>query len=540
MEKRLKNLNEQTGIKNICKLALQAGGDISQLIIPTHETGGDGLTNGTILKVNGEWLMNIRRVAYALFHSENNQKFHSPWGPLVYFNPEDDITLTTMNYMCEIDPDNLKLKKWTKTNTSKLDVKPIWEFVGHEDVRLAHWDNILYQTGVRRDTTPNGEGRMELSTIEKRGCCDWEETERQRLSTPDGRTHAEGGSYCEKNWMPINDMPYHYVKWCVPTEIVKVNPDDGSVKQIALVNQPNFKPPRDIRGSSNVIKYKDMWVAIIHECDLWYDIDEKKDAVYHHRILCWDKDWNLIKTSETFNFMTGQIEFTCGLALDGDNFLIPFGFQDHTSFLLKLPTSVFDFLIEDEIVQSEIGKDNHEDTVITRFIKDPHNGQLAFDMAEWYFGKGQYASALGFYSRCAEYSDDENLIYQSVYMLAGCLSAMKRRDNAEELMYLKAIELDKDRPEAYLALSRWYSWRNQPNKAYSFASMGCQCTKKGFKVSPSLGYDESELQLQRILFSSFDGKYEEKKKVLQQAVNDGIDYPWVKHHADKWNIKKNN
>ena len=122
MEKRLKNLNEQTGIKNICKLALEAGGDISQLIIPTHETGGDGLTNGTILKVNGEWLMNIRRVAYALFHSENNQKFHSPWGPLVYFNPEDDITLTTTNYMCEIDPDNLKLKKWTKTNTSKLDV----------------------------------------------------------------------------------------------------------------------------------------------------------------------------------------------------------------------------------------------------------------------------------------------------------------------------------------------------------------------------------------------------------------------------------
>ena len=280
MENRLENLKEQTAIKNICKLALEAGGDINSLIIPSHETGGDGVTNGTILKVNGKWLMNLRRVAYALFHSENNQKFHSPWGPLVYFNPEDDITLTTMNYMCELDSDNLELLKWTKTDTTKLDVKPIWEFVGHEDVRLAHWDNTLYQTGVRRDTTPTGEGRMELSTIEKSGCCDWVETERLRLSTPDGKTSSEGGSYCEKNWMPINDKAYHYIKWSIPTEVVKVDPITGKVDVVALVKQPNFKTPRDIRGSSNVIKYKDMWVAIIHECDLWYDIDGKKDAVY--------------------------------------------------------------------------------------------------------------------------------------------------------------------------------------------------------------------------------------------------------------------
>ena len=538
MEKRLENLKEQTAVKNICKLALEAGGDINSLIIPSHETGGDGVTNGTIIKVDGKWLMNLRRVAYALFHAENNQKFHSPWGPLVYFNPEDDITLTTMNYMCELDSDNLELLKWTKTDTTKLDVKPIWEFVGHEDVRLAHWDNTLYQTGVRRDTTANGEGRMELSTIEKSGCCDWVETERLRLSTPDGKLSAEGGSYCEKNWMPINDMPYHYIKWSIPTEVVKVDPITGKVDVVALVQQSNFKTPRDIRGSSNVIKYKDMWVAIIHECDLGYDIDGKKDAVYHHRILCWDKDWNLIKMSETFNFMTGQVEFTCGLALDGDNFLIPFGFQDHTSFILKLPTSVFDFLIGDENAITANAIDNR-DNHITRFIRDPHNGQKAFDLAEWYLEQGQYSSALGFYSRCAEYSTDDNLIYQSVYMLAGCLAALGRRDNAEELMWLKTIALDKDRPEAYLALSRWYSWRNNNNKAYYYALMGSKCTKKGIPVSPSLNFSQEELELQRILFSSFDGKYKEKENLLQTAVNKDLPYDWVKSHSKTWNITKN-
>ena len=169
MEKRLENLKEQTKIINICKLALQSGGDIRPLVIPSHETGGDGLTNGNIINVDGKWLLNIRRVAYALFHSEKDQKFPSPWGPLVYFNPEDDITLRTTNYICELNTDNLTMTSWNKVDTSKLDVTPIWEFIGLEDVRLAHWDNTLYQTGVRRDTTPNGEGRMELSTVKKSG-----------------------------------------------------------------------------------------------------------------------------------------------------------------------------------------------------------------------------------------------------------------------------------------------------------------------------------------------------------------------------------
>ena len=52
-----------------------------------------------------------------------------------------------------------------KTNTAGLDKKPRWTFIGLEDARLQFWNNELYQTGVRRDTTRNGEGRMELSTI---------------------------------------------------------------------------------------------------------------------------------------------------------------------------------------------------------------------------------------------------------------------------------------------------------------------------------------------------------------------------------------
>lgn len=536
MERRLENLKEQTQVHNVCKMALEAGGDLKHLMIPHNEINGDGLTNGTILKVDGNWMLNLRRVAYSLFHSEKDQKYHSPWGPLVYFNPEDDIVLRTTNYICELDNENLTLKSWAKTDTSKLDVPPIWEFIGHEDVRLVNWDNTLYQTGVRRDTTPNGEGRMELSTVEKSGCCSWKETERVRISTPDGKTNKEGGAYCEKNWMPINDMPYHYVKWTNPTEVVKVDPKKGTSETIAMVDNPKFRSPRDMRGSSNVIKYKDMWVAIVHECDLWYDIDGKKDAVYHHRIVCWDKDWNIVKMSESFNFLTGQIEFTCGLALDGDNFLIPFGFQDHTSYILKLPTTVFDFLIGESGGYPK-NKKEYKDTMVTDFANDPYNPLVQFKLAEHYYSKKQYSSALGLYSRSAEYSNDHDFEYQCHFMMSSCLAGMGRRDNAEELMWLKTIAIDKDRPEGYLALSRYYSWRKNPSKAYLYAKMGSDCTKKNFKMTPNSAYSAEALEEQRIIFSNHDGKYDERKAWLEDQIKNNSNLPgWIKGAADDWKI----
>ena len=32
-------------------------------------------------------------------------------------------------------------------------------------------------------------------------------------------------SYCEKNWMPIKDKPFYFIKWTNPTQIVKVDLD---------------------------------------------------------------------------------------------------------------------------------------------------------------------------------------------------------------------------------------------------------------------------------------------------------------------------
>jgi FkbM family methyltransferase len=310
-------------MQNLAKQVIQSGGSITPLIIPSDLTNGTGLMNPSIYVDNGKLILNLRHVNYTLYHCEGEQLFANRWGPLSYLNPENDIHLRTTNWLCELN-DDLTIKSWNKVDTSKLDVEPVWEFIGLEDGRLVRWDNKLYLCGVRRDTKTNGEGRMELSELNKH-----KEVKRSRIEPPN-----DPNSYCEKNWMPVIDMPYHFIKWANPTEVVKVNPKTNTSETVILKEGVGLH--QNLRGGSQVIPYGDDRICIIHEVDLWKNKLEQKDAKYTHRLVIWDKDWNIKHVSESFSFMDGEIEFCCGLAEYKGDLLITFGFQDNAAYILKV------------------------------------------------------------------------------------------------------------------------------------------------------------------------------------------------------------
>jgi tetratricopeptide (TPR) repeat protein len=483
-------------MNNLCQLALQKGGSVNYLTLPTNMTEGLGLTNPSILIHDGYYLLNLRHVQYALYHSEGEQKFQTPWGPLAYLNPEDDVTLRTTNYLCQLDPNTLAIDKFQKVDTTKLDVKPIWEFIGLEDCRVVYWNNTLYLTGVRRDTTTNGEGRMELSTIEDKG----KETKRVRIEPP------TKGSYCEKNWMPVLDLPYHYVKWSSPTEVVKVDPIKGTSKTVALVEQ-KVKLPRDIRGGSQVITYGDYYVALTHEVNLWFNEQGKKDAHYYHRFIVWDKEWNIVHYSPEFKFMTGNIEFSCGLAFDGDNFIIPFGFQDSTAFILKLPVTLFNQICD--IPQTSIkpigkGVTPHK---LEQFINDPYNAAKSFDMGTFYFSSGHYASALSFFLRAAEYSKYDEITYDSLIMVAKSLSALGRRKVTELGLWQNAIAFEPTKSDAYLYISEYHEQLKNYHQAYANAIQGLIFTDTG-------GTNYWELTFQKAVAAWHIGRGKESRDIF--------------------------
>lgn len=337
----------------LAKYALKRGGSLHPLILPKEVLGNEtGIMNPSVFVRDGKILVNIRHVNYILYHSEG-KKFPHRWGPLVYIHPENEVALKTYNIMCEYDQD-MNLLSAGRVNTADFDTEPTWNFIGLEDARLFEWEGKLYLCGVRRDCYDDkGKGRMEMAEIEFIDG-EWKEVSRNPIPAP-----GDDSSYCEKNWMPVLDMPFHFVKWTNPTQVVKYDIEKRATTEVVLdENKLNETFHKDLRGGSQVIRInQNQRMAFTHETTLLRDPFYRKDGDYAHRVVIWDNDWNIVHSSEKFHFLGTyynyvnsqdyNIEFVTGAAIHGDNILISFGFQDNASYILKMPTQVFvDFLTE--------------------------------------------------------------------------------------------------------------------------------------------------------------------------------------------------
>lgn len=319
---------------NLVQKAVEHGGKLAPLAIPN--TFG-GMNPSVFIDKDGDILVNVRVVNYILYHSENEQRFPSRWGPLAYLHPEKDQRLVTENYVVRLNS-NLEITDCAKVEMLELH-QPIWEFVGLEDTRLVYWDDY-YLIGVRRDTTNNGVGRMEKSKVSiDKDTWTIKEISRERIEVP-------SQSYCEKNWMPIVDKPFHFVKWHSPIEVMKA---EGTMAQQVALKQ-GIQPEKDQRGGSQLIRWGSVYIAITHEVDLFKNYLQQKDGIYRHRLCVYDDDLNLVGISpESFSFLDGRIEFCVGAAEYEGDLLVSFGFQDNAAFVLRVPRSIVEDMIAEAL-----------------------------------------------------------------------------------------------------------------------------------------------------------------------------------------------
>jgi hypothetical protein len=319
---------------NLVQKAVGQGGKLAPIAIPG--TFG-GMNPSVFIDPDGDILVNVRVVNYILYHSENEQRFPSRWGPLAYLHPEKDQRLVTENYVVRLNG-NLEVTDCAKVEMLELH-QPIWEFVGLEDARLVYWDDY-YLIGVRRDTTTNGVGRMEKSKVSiDKDTWTIKEISRERIEVP-------SQSYCEKNWMPILNKPFHFVKWHSPIEVMKA---EGTMAQQVALKQ-GVQPEKDQRGGSQLIRWGSVYIAITHEVDLFKNYLQQKDGIYRHRLCVYDDDLNLVGISpEPFSFLDGQIEFCVGAAEYEGDLLVSFGFQDNAAFVLCVPRSIVEDMIAEAL-----------------------------------------------------------------------------------------------------------------------------------------------------------------------------------------------
>ena len=93
---------------------------------------------------------------------------------------------------------------------------------------------------------------------------------------------------------------------------------------------------------------------------------------------------------------------------------------------------------------------------IINLVHDPKNSLLNFKIGKLYDDMGQLSSAVSYYLRAAEFSQDNLVSYESLLKISQCFVKQGNRLHTCKAALLRAISLMPKRPEAYFLLSKVY------------------------------------------------------------------------------------
>jgi hypothetical protein len=284
-------------------------GGLFKPIIAPIKTGS--FLNPSVCIIDNKILINFRYFNNFFYHPEKS-KYKTRWKN---FCANNEIAKTS-NYIGYFD-ENLESIEFYPVNLILSDSDLFYcSSKGLEDCRLVGWNSKMYLTGTKSDATSDCMGKIQLSEISFDGKL-FVEISKLPIS-------AISNIGVDKNWMPIIDQAYSFIKWSNPTEIINI---DINTKKISSNIYNNYTSGYALfKGGSQVIKLYENNLSLIHET-----INNK----YYHRFILWDKDWNVIKISKQFSFLNSDVEYACGMALFNDSILISLCIQETSCYILQ-------------------------------------------------------------------------------------------------------------------------------------------------------------------------------------------------------------
>ena len=109
---------------------------------------------------------------------------------------------------------------------------------------------------------------------------------------------------------------------------------------------------------------------------------------------------------------------------------------------------------------------------LEEYIQDPDEPTNSFEVGREYELIGQYASAMGYYLKCAELTDDDKLAYECLLRKAQCYNELPDRQEHVRNCCLLAIGLLPSRPEAYHLISIFYEKAGQWQESHAWSVAG--------------------------------------------------------------------
>lgn len=157
---------------------------------------------------------------------------------------------------------------------------------------------------------------------------------------------------------------------------------------------------------------------------------------------------------------------------------------------------------------------------LNRFIENPSDAINTFHLAWEYEKLGHRAVAVSYYLRTAEYSEDENLIYEALIRAGKCIGQVGSRRITEKGLYYQAISFLPKRPEAYFALSQFNEASKEWLEAYMYACMGLENISRSKPTITDIGYEgEYVLIFQKAVTAWWVGRGKESRELFHHLVD---------------------
>jgi tetratricopeptide (TPR) repeat protein len=149
------------------------------------------------------------------------------------------------------------------------------------------------------------------------------------------------------------------------------------------------------------------------------------------------------------------------------------------------------------------------------YILKQTDSDANFALAEAYEDVGQLSSAISFFIRAAEFTDNKKKQYLAILRCANCFDKMGGRDNTTQGLLKHAICIMHDRPEAYFLLSRFCERRKRYIDGYLYAEMGLKNCNFFYVGVSKLDYPgKYGLLFEKAVCAWWWGKHEEARELL--------------------------
>jgi beta-1,4-mannosyl-glycoprotein beta-1,4-N-acetylglucosaminyltransferase len=173
---------------------------------------------------------------------------------------------------------------------------------------------------------------------------------------------------------------------------------------------------------------------------------------------------------------------------------------------------------------------------LAQLINDPENDFINFELAYAYEKEKQYAAAVSYYLRCAEYTNNNTLVSECLIRCSFSMNKQGGRDQ-KELHYIKqAMGASPCSLEPYYIASLYFSWRGNHRDSYLYTCLGINIYENNIqkeKFIKDVGFSMYDLYYQKAFACSNIGKINESMQLYVKILQEFDIQDWNKENILK-------